>query len=177
MSDAASPAARPVEDEVRRALIDAARSMTGLGLNHGSAGNLSVRWHRGGADGLLITPSALAWDLCTVDDVVWMPIVAAPPDGTPVAPVPDGRRRPSSEWRFHHDLYARRADVRAVVHAHAPHSASLSCLPRVQRDGIPAFHYMVAAAGGTDVRCAPAHRDFKRSLEACGRPDWRMGGR
>jgi L-fuculose-phosphate aldolase len=129
--------------------------MTGLGLNHGSAGNLSVRWHRGGADGLLITPSALAWDLCTVDDVVWMPIVAAPPDGTPVAPVPDGRRRPSSEWRFHHDLYARRADVRAVVHAHAPHSASLSCLPRVQRDGIPAFHYMVAAAGGTDVRCAP----------------------
>ena len=61
---------RPAEDAVRLALVDAARSLSGLGLNHGSAGNLSVRWHRGGADGLLITPSALPYDRCTIDDVV-----------------------------------------------------------------------------------------------------------
>jgi len=142
---------RPAEDAVRLALVDAARSLSGLGLNHGSAGNLSVRWHRGGADGLLITPSALPYDRCTIDDVVWMPLV---PDRSG-DPRPDGRRRPSSEWRFHHDLYARRDDVDAVVHTHAPHCTALACLPSVQRDGLPAFHYMVAAAGGADIRCAP----------------------
>lgn len=142
---------RPAEDDVRRALVDAARSLAGLGLNHGSAGNLSVRWHRGGADGLLVTPSALPCERCTPDDVVWMPIVA----DRASEPRPDGRRRPSSEWRFHHDLYAGRDDVGAVVHAHAPHCTALACLPAIQRDGLPAFHYMVAAAGGADIRCAP----------------------
>jgi L-fuculose-phosphate aldolase len=123
------------------------------GLNHGSAGNVSLRWHRGGAEGMLVTPSALPYDRCGLDDVVWMPIVARAPGAAD--PVPDGRRRPSSEWRFHHDLYAARDDIGAVVHAHAPHCTALACLPDVQRDGMPAFHYMVAAAGGRDVRCAP----------------------
>ena len=142
---------RPAEDDVRRELVEAARSLAGLGLNHGSAGNVSVRWHRGGADGLLVTPSALPCERCTPDDVVWMPIVA----DRALEPRPDGRRRPSSEWRFHHDLYASRDDLGAVVHTHAPHCTALACLPAIQRDGLPAFHYMVAAAGGADIRCAP----------------------
>jgi L-fuculose-phosphate aldolase len=140
------------EDAARAALLDAARAMTPLGINHGSAGNLSVRWHRGGADGFLVTPSALPYDRCGPDDVVWLSIV---PPGAGAAPVIDGRRRPSSEWRFHHDLYAHRCGLSAIVHTHAPHCTALACLPRVQRDGIPPFHYMVAAAGGRDIRCAP----------------------
>lgn len=146
-------AAPGTEDAARAAVLEAARAMTPLGLNHGSAGNVSLRWHRGGADGMLVTPSALPYERCTPDDLVWMPIVAR--GAGDADPVPDGHRRPSSEWRFHHDLYAARDDVRAVVHAHAPHCTALACLPDVQRDGIPAFHYMVAAAGGHDVRCAP----------------------
>ena len=146
-------AERPTENEARSALIETARAMAGLGLNHGSAGNVSVRWHRGGTDGLLVTPSALPYERCTPDDVVWMPVV--PRAAGAADPVPDGHRRPSSEWRFHHDLYAARPDVEAIVHAHAPHCTALACLPAVQRAGIPAFHYMVAAAGGHDVRCAP----------------------
>lgn len=140
------------EDDVRTALLDAARSMQGLGINHGSAGNVSVRWHRGAADGMLITPSALPYQRCTIDDIVWVSIANA---SGRAAPQVDGVRRPSSEWRFHHDLYAHRADARAVVHTHAPHCAALACLPQIQRAGIPAFHYMVAAAGGHDIRCAP----------------------
>jgi len=152
------------EDQARQAIIDLARSMTGHGINHGSAGNVSMRWHRGGGDGFLVTPSALPYDQCTLDDIVWMSIVAPDPVAslprpgsleTPAEPVIDGRRRPSSEWRFHHDLYAHRADAQAIVHTHAPHCAALACLPRIQRDGIPAFHYMVALAGGHDIRCAP----------------------
>jgi len=126
--------------------------MAPLGINHGSAGNLSIRWHRGGADGLLITPSALPYERCGIDDVVWLSLVAP---GASTEPRVDGRRRPSSEWRFHHDLYAHRADLQAIVHTHAPHCTALACLPRVQREGIPPFHYMVAVAGGRDVRCAP----------------------
>jgi L-fuculose-phosphate aldolase len=152
------------EDQARQAIIDLARSMTGHGINHGSAGNVSMRWHRGGGDGFLVTPSALPYDQCTLDDIVWMSIVARDPPatlsppgplGTPAEPVIDGRRRPSSEWRFHHDLYAHRSDAQAIVHTHAPHCAALACLPRIQREGIPAFHYMVALAGGRDIRCAP----------------------
>jgi L-fuculose-phosphate aldolase len=63
----------------------------------------------------------------------------------------DGRRRPSSEWRFHLDIYASRDDVHAIVHTHSPFATTLACLDR----GIPPFHYMVAVAGGADIRCAP----------------------
>ena len=64
-----------------------------------------------------------------------------------------GRRRPSSEWRFHRDIFRSRDEVAAIVHTHSPKATSLACTGR----GIPAFHYMVAIAGGADIRCAPYH--------------------
>ena len=156
------------ENDARRALVDAARSLDRLGINHGKSGNLSVRWHRGGGDGFLVTPSGLAYDRTDPDDMVWLPLPVSPASAAaPAAPFPpsepsepsdstfDGMRRPSSEWRFHHDLHAYRPDVGAIVHTHASHCTTLACLPAVQREGIPAFHYMVAAAGGRDIRCAP----------------------
>jgi L-fuculose-phosphate aldolase len=66
-----------------------------------------------------------------------------------------GARRPSSEWRFHRDIFRSRPEVGAIVHTHSPHATALACTGR----GIPAFHYMVAVAGGADVRCA-AYRTF-----------------
>jgi len=151
----AIPPAFPTENHARAALLAAAREMAPLGINHGSAGNVSLRWHRGGTDGFLVTPSALPYDRCTVDDLVWLSLVAPGTAGEPAQPGVDGDRRPSSEWRMHHDLYAHRAAVHAIVHTHAVHCTALACLPDVQRRGIPAFHYMIAAAGGTDIRCAP----------------------
>jgi L-fuculose-phosphate aldolase len=62
-----------------------------------------------------------------------------------------GTRAPSSEWRFHRDIYRARDDVDAIVHTHAAFATTLACLDR----GIPPFHYMVAIAGGKDIRCAP----------------------
>ena len=73
-------------------------------------------------------------------------IVAMTQDGTA-----RGARQPSSEWRFHRDIYAARADAHAIVHAHSPFATTLACLGR----DIPAFHYMIAVAGGNDIRCAP----------------------
>lgn len=120
------------------ALVAAARSLHAFGLNRGTSGNVSVR----SADGFLITPSALSYERMEPAD-----IVAMSPDGVP-AP---SRRPPSTEWRFHRDIYRTRADAAAVVHTHAPFATTLACLDR----GIPAFHYMVARAGGHDIRCAP----------------------
>ncbi len=60
------------ENDARAALLDAARRMAPLGINTGRAGNVSLRWDRGGEDGLLVTPSALAYAQTTVDDLVWL---------------------------------------------------------------------------------------------------------
>jgi len=143
------------ENHARRALVDACLRMNALGINQGKAGNASLRWDRGGGAGLLITPSALAYEAMDADDIVWMPLAGAqPPEGDGEPPRCDGERAPSSEWRMHRDAYLRRPEIGAVVHSHAVFASTLACSARVQREGIPAFHYMVAVAGGTDVRCA-----------------------
>ena len=92
-------------------------------------------------DGLLITPSGMAVEAMTPHDMVWMGF-----DGKP-----QGERQPSSEWRFHRDILASRPDVHAVVHVHSPFATTLACLGLE----IPPFHYMIAAAGGDTIRCAP----------------------
>lgn len=120
----------------RAALIATARAMRPAGLNRGTAGNVSVR---DGA-GFLITPTGMAYETLAPDDIPRMTL-----DGAAV-----GRRKPSSEWRFHRDLYAARPDVGAVLHAHSPFAVSLACL----RLDIPPFHYMIARFGGDTVRCA-----------------------
>lgn len=125
------------DSSLRQHLLAIARAMNGQGLNQGTSGNVSVR----DGEGYWITPSALAYDLCQPEDVVWM-------DGTGQ---PQGRRRPSSEWRMHGDVYRRYPQAGAVLHAHSLYCATLACLER----SIPAFHYMVAVAGGDSIRCAP----------------------
>ncbi len=124
---------------LRQHLVDAARRMNVLGINQGTSGNLSVR----AGDGLLLTPSGVAYESMTPEDVVWMDL-----DGHWSCPAPG--RRPTSEWRFHRDILAARPDAGAVVHTHAMFCTTLACLRRE----IPPFHYMVAVAGGTDIRCA-----------------------
>ena len=117
-------------------VLATARAMNASGINRGSAGNVSARCD----GGCLITPTGMAYDACTAGDMVK---VGA--DGTA-----EGTRKPSSEWRFHRDIYAARPEAGAVVHTHSPFATALAC----QELGVPAFHYMVARFGGMDVRCA-----------------------
>ena len=126
--------------ELRRQLIETACRMAPANLNRGSAGNLSVRTRENGLDGYLITPSGMDYEVLVPEDIVFMRL-----DGTP-----DGRRKPSSEWRVHHDIYAARPDAGAILHAHSPFATSLACLRR----DIPPFHYMIARFGGDTIRCA-----------------------
>ena len=120
----------------RRAVVDTVRWLMARRLYTGTSGNVSAR----SGDGLLITPTGVA-----CDDVDAASIVALTLDG-----VARGAFAPSSEWRIHRDIYRRRPDVGAVVHTHSTFATALSCLRRP----IPAFHYMVAKAGGGDLRCA-----------------------
>jgi L-fuculose-phosphate aldolase len=131
----------PTLDEtgLRQALLAALRRLDAQGLNRGSTGNISHRW----GEGMLITPTGMGADDLDVDDLVWLGW-----DGTL-----RGRWQPSSESPFHQALYQGRPDLQAVVHTHSTHATALACLRR----DLPAFHYMVAVAGGDSVRCAPYH--------------------
>jgi L-fuculose-phosphate aldolase len=129
------------EQTLREAVIATARAMNAAGINRGKSGNVSVRLPASQGDAFLITPSGLAYDQTAPGDIVAMSL-----DGSA-----RGARKPSSEWRFHRDIYRARPEIQAIVHTHAPFATSLACLDR----GIPPFHYMVAIAGGRDIRCAP----------------------
>jgi len=129
------------EQALRSAIVATALAMNALGINRGKSGNVSARGVSDGFDGFLVTPTGLPYDATAPEDIVPMTL-----DGQA-----RGARLPSSEWRFHRDIYRSRADANAVVHTHAPFATTLACHSR----GIPAFHYMVAVAGGRDIRCAP----------------------
>lgn len=124
----------------RQLLLAATLRMAASGLNKGTAGNLSVRAVEGGERGFLITPTGIAYGALTPDDLVFVDMNG----------VPQGARKPSSEWRFHLDIYAARPEAGAVLHAHSPFATSLACLRRE----IPPFHYMIARFGGDTLRCA-----------------------
>ena len=133
-----SGAGKPSVLAARKAVIATAQAMSARGLSPGRSGNVSCRWR----DGMLITPSGMAYDGLEPAD-----IVAVAADG---AVAPDSRQ-PSSEWRFHLAAYHKRADMGAVVHTHSLHATVLACAHKP----IPAFHYMVAAAGGRDIPLVP----------------------
>jgi L-fuculose-phosphate aldolase len=122
----------------RQAIIDTCRAMNAAGVNQGSSGNVSVRV----GQGMLITPSGIAYDAMTPEMIVAMPLDAVSAPETGLAP--------STEWRFHQRLLRDKPEMRAVVHAHPAHCTALA----VNRDPIPACHYMIAAFGGDSVPVA-----------------------
>jgi len=106
------------------------------GLTHGTSGNVSVRRD---AETFFISPTGVPYE--QLDDIPLMDFQGRW----------YGTRRPSSEWRFHRDILKERPDINAIVHTHSKYAVALACTG----SGIPAFHYMVAVAGGADIRCAP----------------------
>jgi L-fuculose-phosphate aldolase len=125
------------ESVLRAQLLSATQHLDAIGLNRGTSGNVSLRC---GA-GMLITPSGVAPASLTCDAMVFLGN-----DGSDAS----GAVRPSSEWRMHRDILAARAEFNAVVHTHSTYAVTLATLRRE----IPAFHYMVAVAGGHNVRCS-----------------------
>jgi L-fuculose-phosphate aldolase len=125
------------EPQLRSALLDTSRRMVELGLNRGTAGNASVRC----GNDILITPSALPVAEMSEQDIVLLDA--------------DGKilqgRKPSSEWRFHRDIFNARPEIGAVLHMHSTFATTIACLGR----DVPAVHYHIAVAGGDTIRCTP----------------------
>lgn len=124
------------DQTLREQIVAHGLKLTPSGLSQGTSGNLSVR----SGDGFLITPSGTPYEEITAESVVQVAMDGSHAPGL----------RPSSEWRFHRDIYAARPDVHAVVHAHPPYSTALAMC----RMDIPAAHYMIAVGGGDSIRCA-----------------------
>ncbi len=120
-------------NKLARQIIDTCLEMTRLGLNQGTAGNVSVRYQ----DGMLITPTGIPYEKLTESHIVFIDGNGKHEEG----------KLPSSEWRFHMAAYQSRPDANAVVHNHAVHCTAVSILNRP----IPAIHYMIAAAGGNSI--------------------------
>lgn len=127
------------EKALRDELVARCRELNSSGINQGTSGNISVRF----GDRMLISPSATPYDEMTADMVASVAL-----DDTSGAY--EGPLKPSTEWRFHQKLLRERPDANAVVHAHPTYCTTLA----IARRPIPACHYMIAAFGGTDVRCA-----------------------
>lgn len=119
-------------------VLETALAMSRQGLSPGRSGNVSRRWF----GGMLITPSGMTYGEITPDDIVMVG-----EDGG----LREGERRPSSEWRFHLAVYGARPDVGGVVHTHSMHATVLAAAHKP----IPAFHYMVAIAGGRTIPLVP----------------------
>lgn len=122
---------------IRAEVIAAAQALDALGFMPSKSGNLSVRTRRG----FLITPSALPYAETKPADLVEVALSGE---------VLRGKRKPSSEWRLHAELYAARPEAAAVVHTHSPMATALSCA----RQGLPPFHYLIVMGGGGDIRCS-----------------------
>ena len=125
----------------REEIIKFAQKLNSTNLSPLRSGNISLKAQKNNEEGFLITPSGKKYDSLKADDIVFVSL--------------EGRYdekglQPSSEWRFHKDIYLKKADAKAVVHAHSPHATAVSAHSK----DIPAFHYMIALAGGDNIKCA-----------------------
>ena len=129
------------QHDLQADIVATAKAMDLAGFAPTKSGNVSART----SNGFLITPSGLPYAQMGVADIVEMRV-----DGTVLTVAQDRHIRPSTEWPFHAAIYVARPEVQAIVHSHSPFATALSAT----RQGLPAFHYMIAMAGGPDIRCA-----------------------
>ena len=123
--------------KTRQQIIDTVRAFSNHGLGVGTSGNLSARSDKG----FIVTPTGVPYDKLKPESLVEM---------NESGEVIGGDLQPSSEWRFHKDIYVNNKEAGAIVHVHSPFATAIAC----NRQDIPAFHYMVAIAGGDSIRCA-----------------------
>ena len=127
----------------RNQIIEYSLKLNSTNLSPLRSGNISVRVKEDDKDGYLITPSGKKYETLKPEDIVFMGLNEETEKN-------DSDNKPSSEWRFHRDIYVDKKNAQAIVHAHSPHATAVSSHGKA----IPPFHYMVALAGGEDIKCA-----------------------
>ena len=127
----------------RNQIIEYSLKLNSTNLSPLRSGNISLRSEENGADGYLITPSGKKYEILKPEDIFFMGLNEEEENN-------NSTNKPSSEWRFHRDIYINKKEAQAIVHAHSPHATAVSSHGK----SIPPFHYMIALAGGEDIKCA-----------------------
>ena len=126
----------------RNQIIEYSIKLNSTKLSPLRSGNISLRGKEDDKEGYLITPSGKKYETLKAEDIVFMGLNEELEDTS--------NQNPSSEWRFHRDIYLNKKEAQAIVHAHSPHATAVSSHGKT----IPPFHYMIALAGGEDIKCA-----------------------
>jgi len=126
----------------RNQIIKYSLKLNSTNLSPLRSGNISLRGREHNIDGYLITPSGKKYETLKPEDIVFMALNEEEKN--------DSANKPSSEWRFHRDIYLFKKEANAIVHAHSPYATAVSSHGKP----IPPFHYMIALAGGDDIKCA-----------------------
>tara|TARA_Y100000816_G_scaffold204694_1_gene150921 strand:+ start:132 stop:788 length:657 start_codon:yes stop_codon:yes gene_type:complete len=127
----------------RNQIIKYSLKLNSTNLSPLRSGNISLRSKEKDTEGYLITPSGKKYEKLKPEDIVFMGFNEEEENN-------DSNNKPSSEWRFHRDIYLNKNGAQAIVHAHSPHATAVSSHGK----SIPPFHYMIALAGGEDIKCA-----------------------
>ena len=132
--------------ELKKQIIKYAQKLNSTNLSPLRSGNVSLRVEHDNVEGFLLTPSGKRYDELATEDIVFLALKEKYDN----LKLFNSSLNPSSEWRFHQDIYLQKPKAKAIVHAHSPHATAVS----THGKSIPAFHYMVALAGGDDIKCA-----------------------
>ena len=132
--------------EIKKEVIKYAKKLNTENLSPLRSGNISMRGINNGVEGFFITPSGIKYEDLVAESIVFLELNEA----NNLKKISHNTINPSSEWRFHQDIYIKKIDAEAIVHAHSANATAVSAHGK----NIPAFHYMVALAGGNNIKCA-----------------------
>jgi L-fuculose-phosphate aldolase len=127
--------------KLKTEVIKYSKKLNTTNLSALRSGNISVRVKEKGVEGFYITPSGMKYSSLKTKDIVFVSLKGI---------FDKKKNKPSSEWRFHQDIYVNKKEAKAIVHAHSTCATAVSS----HQKNIPAFHYMVAVAGGEDLKCS-----------------------
>ena len=126
--------------KLRSSVIKYSKKLNSTNLSALRSGNISVRAIEKKIEGFYITPSGTKYSSLEPKNIVFVSLKGK---------FDQKKGIPSSEWRFHQDIYVNKKDAKAIVHAHSTCAVALS----THQKSIPAFHYMIGVAGGEDIKC------------------------
>jgi L-fuculose-phosphate aldolase len=130
----------------RDQVIEYSKKLNTTNLSPLRSGNISVRGIQDDVEGFFITPTGKKYETLKPEDIVFLSLN----EEKDFLSWFNLGKNPSSEWRFHQDIYKSKWEAKAIVHAHSPHATAVSS----HGESIPAFHYMIALAGGDDIKCS-----------------------
>ena len=120
---------------LRSEIIKYSKMLNSKKLSALRSGNISTRYK----NGFLITPSGKKYSTLRNKDIVFVSL-----DGE----FDKKKGIPSSEWKFHQDIYKNKKQAKAIVHAHSSNATVVS----THNKAVHCLNYMVAITDRHEVK-------------------------